>query len=92
MRLVLSERAKAETRTPQGVKMVPKTANFGEEAQAAAWIITRRGSLGAGGLAGACRRRPCSSKFNRQEGCSTSGPHKTGPKRNAARLEYTHER
>ena len=36
----------------------------------------------AGGLAGACRRRPCSSRFNRQDdhprGC-TAGPSRTWP-------------
>ena len=38
--------------------------------------------LGAGGLAGACRRRPCWSKMNRQDdhprGC-TAGPPRTRP-------------
>jgi hypothetical protein len=38
--------------------------------------------LGAGGLAGACRRRPCWSKMNRQDdhprGC-TAGPSRTRP-------------
>ena len=94
MRLVLS--ASERKRTPQGVKpqmvRIPLAPVTKKHMTSSSLDNHAAGQFG-GRWAGRCMPAAAMlEQIQRQEGCSTSGPHKTGPKRNAARLEYTHER